>query len=68
MENLTATSKIEDLQLQERPRERLAKMGANVLSTAELLAIPGFENAFQRAIEQAENGDTVSFEAIRRDV
>jgi DNA repair protein RadC len=30
---------IKDLQLAERPRERLAKMGAGVLSTAELLAI-----------------------------
>jgi len=37
-------------------------------ATAELLAIPGFEKACQRAIEQAENGDTVSLEAIRRDV
>lgn len=39
MENGLSPSRIEDLQLQERPRERLAKMGAGVLSTAELLAI-----------------------------
>jgi len=30
---------IKDLEITERPRERLAKMGASVLSTAELLAI-----------------------------
>jgi DNA repair protein RadC len=30
---------IKDLELKERPRERLAKMGASVLTTAELLAI-----------------------------
>ena len=30
---------IKDLEITERPRERLAKMGAGVLSTAELLAI-----------------------------
>ena len=37
-------------------------------ATAELLSIPGFEAAFQHAIEQAESGDVVRFEDIRRDV
>jgi DNA repair protein RadC len=39
MENLPSKSRIKDIQILERPRERLAKMGASVLSTAELLAI-----------------------------
>jgi DNA repair protein RadC len=39
MENLPTQSRIKDIQTLERPRERLAKMGASVLSTAELLAI-----------------------------
>ena len=39
MDNLPVTSRIEDLQLDQRPRERLARLGASVLSTAELLAI-----------------------------
>jgi len=30
---------IKDLEVNDRPRERLAKMGAQVLSTAELLAV-----------------------------
>ncbi len=37
-------------------------------ATAELLSIPGFEMAFQRAVEQADAGDMVRFEDIRRDV
>jgi hypothetical protein len=37
-------------------------------ATAELLAIPGFERALEQAVEQAENGDTVSLNSIRRDV
>ena len=37
-------------------------------ATAELLAIPGFQDDLERAIEQAENGDTVSLKAIRRNV
>lgn len=37
-------------------------------ATAELLNIPGFEEAFQRAVEQAESGDVVRFEDVRRDV
>jgi len=37
-------------------------------ATAELLSIPGFEAAFQRAVEQADRGDVVRFEDIRRDV
>jgi len=39
MEGINSTYRIKDLQQQERPRERLAKMGAGVLSTAELLAV-----------------------------
>ncbi len=39
MESLPSHSRIKDIQILERPRERLAKMGAGVLSTAELLAI-----------------------------
>ena len=39
MESQPSQSRIKDIQILERPRERLAKMGANVLSTAELLAI-----------------------------
>ena len=37
-------------------------------ATAELLSIPGFEAAFGRAVEQADSGDVVRFEDIRRDV
>ena len=37
-------------------------------ATAELLNIPGFEAAFQRAVEQVEKGEVVRFEDIRRDV
>jgi len=37
-------------------------------ATAELLSIPGFEEAFQRAVEQAESGEVVRFEDTRRDV
>ncbi|RKY69967.1 MAG: hypothetical protein DRP97_04525 [Candidatus Latescibacterota bacterium] len=37
-------------------------------ATAELLGIPGFKAVFRRAVEQADNGDVVSFEDIRRDV
>ena len=37
-------------------------------ATAELLAIPGFQESFQRATEQAEHGQVVRFEEIRRDV
>jgi DNA repair protein RadC len=39
MESLPVNARIKDIQVLERPRERLAKMGASVLSTAELLAI-----------------------------
>jgi len=52
MKEQTATYRILDLDAEERPRERLAKMGPQVLSNAELLAIllrvgvPG-ENAVQ---------------------
>jgi hypothetical protein len=37
-------------------------------ATAELLSIPGFEAAFQSAVEQANSGDVVRFQDIRRDV
>ena len=37
-------------------------------ATAELLSIPGFEATFRRAVEQAEDGEVVRFEDIRRDV
>lgn len=37
-------------------------------ATEELLRIPGFEQAFRRAVEQAEEGQLVPFEDIRRDV
>lgn len=37
-------------------------------ATEELLAIPGFEQALQHAIAQADSGDTTRFEDIRRDV
>ena len=37
-------------------------------ATEELLAIPGFEEALQRAVAQADGGDTVRFENVRRDV
>jgi len=37
-------------------------------ATAELLSIPGFEVAFRRAAEQADKGEVVPFEDIRRDV
>ncbi len=52
MENSTSVYRIRDLEDQERPRERLAQLGPEALSTAELLAIllrvgvPG-ENAVQ---------------------
>lgn len=37
-------------------------------ATAELLNIPGFESAFGEARQQAETGDTVPFNRVRRDV
>ena len=37
-------------------------------ATEELLNIPGFENAFRRAVRQAEQKQFVRFEDIRRDV
>lgn len=33
-------------------------------ATAELLSIPGFEAAFQRAVEQAERGEVVRLDAL----
>ena len=35
-------------------------------ATEELLAIPGFKEALQRAIVQAESGDTLRFEDVCR--
>jgi hypothetical protein len=37
-------------------------------ATAELMSIPGFEAAFQRAVEQADSGEVVRFEDIRCDI
>jgi hypothetical protein len=37
-------------------------------ATAELLAIPGFEDAFQRAVSQVDTGKVVRWEEIRRNV
>ena len=45
--------------LQEREEEQ---------ATAELLSIPGFREAFRRAVEQADQEEVVAFEGIRRDV
>jgi hypothetical protein len=36
-------------------------------ATEELLAIPGFEQAFERAREQREAGKLVRFEDVKRD-
>ena len=37
-------------------------------ATTELLSIPGFEAAFRQAVEQADAGDVVRLEDVRRDV
>jgi len=37
-------------------------------ATAELLSIPGFEEAFQRAVGQADVGDVVRLEDVWRNV
>ena len=37
-------------------------------ATEELLKIPGFEDAFHRAVQQVEEGQIVRFEDIQRDV
>ena len=37
-------------------------------ATAELLSIPGFDATFRHAVKQADSGDIVRFEDIRRDV
>jgi hypothetical protein len=37
-------------------------------ATEELLNIPGFEEAFRRAVQQAAEGQIVSFEDVQRDV
>ena len=37
-------------------------------ATEELLRLPGFEAAFLRAAQQAEAGEVVPFEDVRRDV
>ncbi|BAU10897.1 hypothetical protein LEP3755_13890 [Leptolyngbya sp. NIES-3755] len=37
-------------------------------ATEELLSIPGFEEELREAIREADAGEVVSFDAIRRDV
>jgi len=37
-------------------------------ATQELLRLPGFEDAFRRTVQQADAGQVVSFESIRRSV
>lgn len=37
-------------------------------ATEELLSIPGFEKELREAIREADAGEIVSFDAIRRDV
>ncbi len=37
-------------------------------ATAELLSIPGFDQAVQEAIQEAEAGEVVKFDSIRRHV
>ncbi len=37
-------------------------------ATEELMNIPGLEEAFREAVQEADAGEVVSFEAIRRDV
>lgn len=37
-------------------------------ATAELLNVPGFHGAFERAVEQGDTGDVVRLEDVRRDV
>ncbi|QSJ14532.1 hypothetical protein JYQ62_21765 [Nostoc sp. UHCC 0702] len=37
-------------------------------ATAELLNIPGFEEALREALQQAETGETVRFDSVRRHV
>ncbi len=37
-------------------------------ATAELLNIPGFEQALDEAVQEAEAGEVVSFDSIRRHV
>lgn len=37
-------------------------------ATEELMRIPGLEDAFQRGVQEVEEGQIVRFEAIRRDV
>jgi hypothetical protein len=37
-------------------------------ATQELLSLPGFEETFRQAVQQAKSGEVVPFEDIRRDV
>ena len=37
-------------------------------ATAELLSIPGFDEAFRRGVEQAQSGQVVRLRDARRDV
>jgi len=54
--------------LSEYTREEIPELIEENEAIAELLSIPGFEAAFQRAVQQAESGEVVRFEDIRRDV
>ena len=37
-------------------------------ATQELLKIPGFEEAFRKAVSQSEQGQVVRFAAVQRDI
>jgi hypothetical protein len=75
-ENLYTVQKIEAI-LQRLSPERL-RVAADFLAyldekesndaTEELLSIPDFEEDFQEALQDFENGDVVSFKSIRRHV
>jgi len=47
--------------LSEYTREEIPKLIEENEATAELLNIPGFEAAFQRAVEQVERGEVVRY-------
>lgn len=77
--NADATKMLEDARqrLERLSRDRL-KVASDFLAyldereqseaTEELLSISGFEDAFQRAVRQVEEGQIVRFEDIQRDV
>ncbi len=74
-----ATKMLEDARqrLERLSRDRL-KVASDFLAyldereqseaTEELLSIPGFEDAFRRAVRQVEKGQIIRFEDIQRDV